>query len=122
VRIAAASSNTSAWDLAREMTHGFLVRDGDASVEPGLTAGIFRSRLVLEIVRGVPVARTYLPLQFATKSLLKAKLTALGGASTLRTTMVETYKGMPWQVVTQPVTAPAALCKDVDVISLEAHV
>jgi hypothetical protein len=64
----------------------------------------------------VPVARTNIHLQFTTKTILQKQLVALGDVGTVRTTDVTDTKGIPWQAIDQWVTAPAALCKNVDVI------
>jgi len=103
----------------REMSRGLLVLNGSVAVTPGLTAGnVFRSTdgVILEVQRGVPVARTGPPLQFTTKTLLGKNLRAMGDASTLGLASVSTAKGIPWQQSTQWISAPAAMCFDVDVI------
>jgi TldD protein len=121
IHVAPAASRASAADLYREMEHGFVIRGGDGDTEPGLTTGTLRGALVLEVVRGKPVARTAIDLNFATKALLGVKLVALGDSTTVGTTYVSTSKGIPWVGMNQPATAPAALCKDVDVISWTLH-
>jgi len=77
----------------------------------------FRSGSILKIRNGKPVARVYdLFLSLATKTMLNAQLVAVGDARTVTTGMIDTQKGMPWQRLSQPVTAPAVLCKDVVVV------
>lgn len=104
-------------DLMRDLAHGFFVRRGGASLDPSLTGGMFTGGdIVLEIRDGKPVARTNVRLQFATKAVLGVNLVALGDVQSTRTSMITTSKGMPWQTSRQLMTAPAALCKDVDVL------
>jgi hypothetical protein len=55
-------------------------------------------------------------MSFVTNAVLKTGLAALGDASTLGTAMASTPKGMPWQQMVHPVTAPAAHCKEVDIL------
>jgi TldD protein len=118
MHVTAGSSGANVYDLAREIQHGFIIRGGNAITEPGLTLGTMRfADPVLEIQRGRPIARTNLLLQFVTKAVLKDKLVALGGAETLRTDSGNSLKGSPWEEIPNQVTAPAALLKDVDVIS-----
>jgi TldD protein len=105
-------------DLSRAIDHGFLVINGAAGASPSLTAGLVNPQidgLMLEIRRGVPVARTAVKMQFATKTILGKNLTALGDAGTAGTATIEMEKGIPWQLVTQMVTAPAMLCQDVEI-------
>jgi hypothetical protein len=104
-------------DFIRDMTHGFVIRSGWADPEPGLTAGVCEAGSVLEVERGKIVARTGISLQFATKALLTSKLLALGDDTTVRSDIISTVKGVPWQQVTYPATAPAAFCKDVEVFA-----
>ena len=108
---------TSVDDLAREMGHGFIVRGGGAWAESGLTLASLSAGMVLEVQRGVVVARTRIDLQCPTKALFNSKLVALGDVTTRRTVRASSYKGIPWQQIDQPVTAPAALCTDIDVLS-----
>jgi len=117
LRVAPATSRASVYDLARDIAHGFIVVGGDVRVEPGLTLSTLAPDHVIEIQRGVPVSRTFVTLQLSTKELLKNKIIALGDARSQRTSSVVTEKGIPWEAIRQPVTAPAALCKDVDVVS-----
>jgi len=72
---------------------------------------------VVEIRNGKPVGRIVeLWLSVASRSLLNAQLVALGDARTAWTGLVLTDKSMPWQSLAQPVTAPAAQAKDLDVV------
>lgn len=105
-------------ELSRAIDHGFVVINGAASASPGLTAGMVSPQidgLMLEIRRGVPVARTAVKMQFTTKTILGKNLMALGDAGTAGTETIEMEKGIPWQTVTQMVTAPAMLCQDVEI-------
>jgi len=78
------------------------------------------SSFVAEIVHGKPVARIYnLNLAFITNAVLKTGLAALGDASTVATNIVSTQKGMPWQTGSNPVSAPAAYCKEVDILRMD---
>jgi TldD protein len=116
VHIASAVGRATLQELTKEITHGFVLHRGDANVDLGLTSGSFNAGFGLEIKNGVPVARTWILLQFATKRMLQKQLTAIGDASTARTARVGTAKGIPWQRIVQPITAPAALIKDLDII------
>ena len=71
----------------------------------------------VEIRNGMPVARVNLLLQFVTSRVLHKQLDALGDTSTVRTVYNTVTKGIPWQGCPQPISAPAALIKDVDVIT-----
>jgi len=122
LKVAPSPASVSVDDLMREISHGFLVINGSVWASPGLTTGGIgfdaNDGLMVEIRRGVPVSRTTLRLQFVTQSILgKKNLLALGGASTMGTSEVFASKGIPWQALPQQVTAPAALCNDVDVIA-----
>jgi len=120
VHVTPASANTSVSDLTRDITHGFLMMNAYTQQAPGLTTGLLSSPLIVEIVNGKPVARLFnLRMAFTTNAVLKTGLTALGDASTIGTTMATTPKGMPWQQMTHPVTAPAAHCKDVDILRMD---
>lgn len=114
-----ASGTISVDDLMRDMTHGFLMINGATDPTPGLTGGAIFVRqdgVMLEVRRGVPVARVRVPLQFTTNLVLGKNLRALGDATTCGTEQVRSAKGIPWQEVSSLITAPAALCTDVDVL------
>jgi len=117
MQVTPSASRARVDDFMRTMTHGFVVRSGWADPEPGLTAGMMGTGIVVEVVRGKPVSRTTLSLEFVTKSLLKEKLVAIGDATTVRGNLIGVSKGIPYRQVVQPVAAPAALCKDVDVFA-----
>jgi len=116
VHVAPASASTSVYELARDMQHGFIVRGGDFGTVPSLTIAML-SGTALEVRNGNIVARTHIAVQMPTKALLNDKLVALGGSDTVRMKMVELWKGVHREGIVQPVTAPAALCKDVDIVS-----
>jgi len=104
--------------LIREIPHGFLIINGAVQVSPGLTRGDILPNtfgVVVEIQKGVPVARTRPRMQFLTQALLKKNLRALGDATTMRSAETVLTKGMPWTAAAQMTTAPAALCSDIDV-------
>jgi hypothetical protein len=104
-------------ELYHDMSHGFLVKGAYVQAAPGLTTGLIGSPLIVEIRDGKPVARLFnLQMAFLTNAVLKTGLTALGDASTIGTTMARAQKGMPWQQMEHPVTAPAAHCKEVDIL------
>ncbi len=112
------SSSRSIDDLTRDITHGFLIINGGAGGSPGLSEGYVGRRMdttMVEIQRGRPVARTAVQLRFRTQKLLTKDLLALGDDTTMGTTSVQAWKGIPWQATTQYVTAPAALAKEVEV-------
>jgi predicted Zn-dependent protease len=117
--VAASPQTASLDDLMREISHGFLVINGSVGSSPGLTMGQILNRsdgLMVEIRHGVSVARTNVRMQFTTQSILGKNLRALGDATTTDSMEVSASKGIPWQGVSQWVTAPAALCDSVDVI------
>jgi len=119
ITVTPAAASLGIAELMRDVSHGFLVINGAVGTTPGLTGGSIGPRqdgLAVEIRRGVPVSRTGLRAQFATKTLLNKNLRALGDATTVGTEEIEAAKGIPWQQVTQLVTSPAALCADVDVL------
>jgi len=111
------AASVSVDDLIRDMRQGFVLRSGNTEASPLLSLATFRSGSILKIRNGKPVARVYdLFLSLATKTMLNAQLVAVGDARTVTTGMIDTQKGMPWQRLSQPVTAPAVLCKDVVVV------
>jgi len=117
--VASAATHVSLEDLVRTMNRGWVVMNGVTIPTPGLTGvDIFNGpeSVVLEIQRGVPVARTRLRLQVVVPLLLGKNLIAIGDSTTLGTSAIEVNKGIPWEPVQQFVTAPAALCKDVDLL------
>lgn len=118
VQVAPASMGASTpLALARDMTHGFLVMGAYTQTSSGLTTGLLQSPLIVEIINGKPTARLgNLQMAFTTNAILKSGLTALGDERTLGTAIARTFKGMPWQEMTNPVTAPAALCKEIDIL------
>jgi len=121
VQIAPSASRAGRDDLLRELTHGFYIRDVRVGVTPGLTNIVCPGDpdfLILEVRNGVPVARTVVTTRMATRLVFGKNLVALGDAETLRTRTASATKGIPWQWVEYPVTAPAALCKDIDVVGL----
>jgi len=114
-----ATSRTSIADLSRDMTHGFWVVGAKVNPSSNLSTGMLRPRFAVEIRRGVPVALIHdMWMSFSTLAILKSGLVMLGDASTLHTQMGEMEKGIPWQTMRNPTTAPAALCKQIDVIQL----
>jgi len=114
--VAPGTSRTSIDDLFRDIDHGFLVIGGTAAAGSRLTTGVLRSSLVIEVRRGKPVARVpNICFVFSTLGVLGKGLLALGGAETMGTATSVTEKGIPWQTMTHPVSAPAAYCKEIDV-------
>jgi predicted Zn-dependent protease len=116
VTVAPTSQRATLDDLSRGMTHGFVMRDSGVTADMGLTGGVIAGGAV-EIRNGMPVARVNLLLQFVTSRVLHKQLDALGDTSTVRTVYNTVTKGIPWQGCPQPISAPAALIKDVDVIT-----
>jgi len=115
VRVSPAASASEA-DLYRDMAHGFLIKGADVTTTSGLSTGLLVPPFIVEIVKGKPAARLGgLRLAFVTNAVLNRGLIALGDASTVGTSVVSTSKGMPWQRMTNPVSAPAASCKEVDI-------
>jgi len=123
VQVVPADRRATLDELMRDMSHGFLLMGNtQVTASPGLTGGYIRTNLAVEVQRGRPVARLWnLWLAFSTKSLLQKGLTALGDASTSRAAEIITYKGMPWQAVRHPLTAPAASCKEIDVMRTDVN-
>jgi len=119
VTVPPATTAASFEALTRELTHGFIVVHGIAGSTPGLTAGWVRSNpydgFMMEVRRGVPVARVGVDLQFKTQLSFGKNLLAIGDASTVGTGAVGAEKGIPWELSTQWVTAPAMLCKDIEI-------
>jgi len=104
-------------DLIRDIPFGFVLRGAMASASPNVTVSAVHTSSVLVVRHGREVGRIkWLNLSVVTKQAFGAKLVALGDASTNSTQIVEVEKGMPWQTLAQPVTAPAALCKEVDIV------
>jgi len=104
-------------DLYRDVSHGFYIQGGRVDPSPGLTMGVFMPDFVAEIVRGKPVARIdNLSMAFLTSAMLRTGLVAVGDATTVGASVVRTPKGMPWQYLEHPVTAPSARCKEMDVL------
>jgi predicted Zn-dependent protease len=115
LHVASGTDGSTPLELAREMSHGFLVMGGVTRTAPGLTTGLLGAPLVVEIRNGKPVARVSgVRMGFVTNSVLKSGLAALGDAKTLGSTVVRMQRGIPWQEIVHPVTAPAALCKEMD--------
>jgi predicted Zn-dependent protease len=106
--------------LMKGVTHGILCYGGECLPEPGLSTGLWRGRMLLEVREGQPVSHVgNITFQFQTQSWWSNRLRALGDAGTARTALVRTQKGMPWQEVTQSTTAPAALIADVDIVRID---
>jgi len=116
VYVEPATTPVSIEDLAREIQHGFILKGAIAGVESGLTLAM-TGGIALEVQRGKIVGTTQLTFQLATKKFLSGNLVALGGPDTRWTSMVETSHGVPPLAIESPVTAPAVLCKDVDVVT-----
>jgi len=119
VHVTPSSTTATIKDLMREVKHGFMIGGVHVDVDPGLSGGTLDGRWayrVLEIKNGVPVAHSMVTMQFVTQALLNKNLVAIGDASTVRPVIASTAKGIPWESVDQRVHAPAALCKDVDVV------
>jgi len=104
-------------DLYHDIRHGFYIRGASVDASPGLSTGFLGGDMVVEVINGKPVARIHnINMAFLTNALLKSGLVALGDATTLRTDIARTEKGIPWQPLTHPVTAPAIRCKEIDVL------
>jgi len=119
LHVASSTSRITEADLYREMTHGFFIKGAEVTPSTNLSAGMLRPLIAAEIVQGKPVALIEdLWMSFTTLAMLKTGLAALGDATTQGTDLGTTSKGMPWQEMSNPITAPAALCKQIDVIQL----
>jgi TldD protein len=110
-------SVASVLELAQGIDHGFLILGAYVQQAPGLTTGFINSPLIVEVRNSKPVARLFnLRMAFITNTVLKSGLTALGDASTVEMAMASSPKGMPWQDMRHPMSAPAAHCKEVDIL------
>jgi TldD protein len=110
-------------DLCRDMGRGILIRDaGWFGTDQQLASGAYTEfGHMFEIEQGKVVRRIVgNGLQFMTSRLWKS-LVAVGDAGTVRRGAAVVYKGQPWTAMTQTASAPAALCKDVDVISTQVR-
>jgi predicted Zn-dependent protease len=120
VHVAPGSGTASVDDLLRAMGRGFLIIGGTAQASPALSGGFLRAPLVVEVQQGKPVRRLRnMRFAFTTKGALGQGLVALGDARTSGAAMAVTRKGMPWQTMAHPVTAPAAFCKAMDVLRMD---
>jgi len=120
VAVAPSTHAASEADLYRDIKHGFFVKAGEATTPPGLTTGILRGAWMLEILNGKPVHRVIDPtVAFSTSAVLRTGLMALGDTTTCRTSTIDIQKGMPWQRFMNPATAPAAYCKEVDMLRFD---
>lgn len=117
--VASASTSARIDELTRDISHGFLIINGAAGANANLSLGDVSPELdglAVEVRNGVPISRTALHLRFSTQALLRKNLVALGDATTEETADVASGKGIPWQSIEQRISAPAALCADVDVV------
>jgi TldD protein len=108
-------------DLCSTVKHGLLLRHTVRVVsDAGLGSVNVSSPLFFEIRDGRVVRRiSKVRLQSRTKQLWQSLLVGVGDESTVQQSSYETYKGVPWRSAWQSATAPAALFKDVSVVSTE---
>jgi len=119
-------------DLCAGIKHGVLVRDanflqtdqqlasgslsaGGAPIQGG--RGYVHGGELFEVAQGKPVRKIlYNTLQFNTLPFLKG-LAAVGDSSTVHSQVFVVEKGYPWQAARHSASAPAALFKEVNVIT-----
>jgi TldD protein len=128
--IAPSPSPASLETLCQGMTHGLLVVDmQDCRTDHGL-ASLFCAVprhtaywVALEIVRGKPVRRLRgNALDIGTRRFWKEQLVAVGDRSTVQENAVRISKGIPWHSIWQSAATPAALFKDVNVITFGQNI
>jgi len=106
--------------LCKEIQRGIVaINVGWIRTDQQFTSGAFDSSWggLFEVSRGTIVRRlTGVGLEFSTQSFLK-NLTALGDSTTVRTRDVTEAKGVPWVEARYVSTAPAALFKEINVVS-----
>jgi TldD protein len=110
-------------DLYKDLPRGILVRNASymATDQQLSSCNLFHG-VMLEIERGKIVRRVDgNGLQFGTSKFWKS-LIALGDSSTVQSIVIKPMKGQPWVEAAQSTSAPAALFKDVNVISRKVHV
>jgi TldD protein len=127
-----ANANVSLDDLCKDVKRGLLLVNQDwIAPDQQLTSATIFARLgsyaagdvqaggmLFEIAQGQIVRRIkQTALQLHTLPFLKG-MTAIGGAQTVCDTAAFTSKGMPWQTAYKGTTAPAALFKEVDAITV----
>jgi TldD protein len=120
--VSAGTKATSLENLYKDMARGLVVMGaGEIATDQQFVSGSFTDRgaTTFEVERGKIVRRVQdSGLQFRTDMLLKGLL-ALGDTRTMRGTKIgDVFKGMPWQWAEHSVHAPAALFKEVNVISV----
>jgi TldD protein len=105
-------------DLYKEMKKGVVVMTNSVMLaDQQLASGSITGGMMFEVSNGKIVRRLKdMQLHFNTRSFLKA-ISAIGDMSTVRHEDVYTSKGMPWDGSRQSATAPAALFKEVNVVS-----
>jgi predicted Zn-dependent protease len=110
-------------DLCKDIARGVLVLRGYLTVDQQLRSGLLFNRgAMLEIVNGKIVRRLEANgLQFNTNRFWRS-LTSLGDATTVEQTAVRLYKGQPARSAWSSASAPAALFKDVDIISTKGQI
>jgi TldD protein len=113
-----ATGSASLDDMIKGVTRGVLIRQvSHVSVAQQMGAGSIVFGAFFEIERGQVVRRIAgAALQFNTKAIWKS-LTAVGDPSTMRTSYVREFKGQPWVLTASGATAPAAVFKDVNVVT-----
>jgi TldD protein len=120
--VAAGTQPQTVESLCEGMSSGLLVREAswsEISMTPQLGSGTLHQRMMFDIARGKIVARVRgAGVQFRTRPLWNS-LSALGDTTTVRTADYFASKGQPWLAAPHGVTAPAAMFRDLDIISTE---
>jgi TldD protein len=116
------TSRMSLDDLCVDMRRGIVaLHDSYVSADNQLTSGyVSGTNQLFEVARGKIVRRIKgSGLQFMTRKLLKG-LTAVGDAASVCRSDHLTWKGVPWVVAFHDTSAPAALFKEIDVVSMRS--
>jgi len=120
ISIVPSTNRASLDDLCKDVSHGLLVRQAPyIATDQQLSSGSVDWADMFVIDRGKPVRRIDIfktGAEFSTRGLLKS-LGALGDETTLRTADAQVFKGQPWVFHPGSATAPAALFKEINVVS-----
>lgn len=102
--------------MVREMRNGVFVRTVPlCDSDPQLMGGAMYPTCVFEVKRGQITRRLRnVVVQFSTKKLWRA-ISVVGDASSVQVNDCEMIRGQPWTEVLQPVSAPAAYLRELDV-------
>jgi len=113
-------SKASLEELYKDMKKGIVVmREAWITTDQQLASGAIGWGQMYEVSQGKIVRRLKdMQLQFNTLPFLKG-ITAIGDATTVQDQDVSTSKGLPWVSTPAGATAPAALFKEVNAVSIQ---